>query len=101
VAEDRPDCPFAVDIQVMQRPFFVQAGIRWVRVLQDVVAENRFLLWGTNLGQLYLRFKSELQSHGGHARLGTSHEPTDRRRQINSNVWTFPFIGVGGVVNVI
>ena len=28
-------------------------------------------------------------------------EPTGRRCQINSTVWTFPFTGVGGVTNMI
>lgn len=41
MAENRPYRPFA-DIQEMQRTFFVQAGVRGIRVLQDFVAKNNF-----------------------------------------------------------
>ena len=51
MAENRPHRPFAADIQVMQRTFFVQAGVCGIRVLQNFVAENNFLVPSDNLGQ--------------------------------------------------
>jgi hypothetical protein len=52
VAENRPYRPFAANIHVMQRTFFVQAGVCGIRVLQNFVAENNFLGRSDNLGQL-------------------------------------------------
>ncbi len=51
MAEDRPDRPFAVNIQEMQRAFFVQAGVRRIWILQGFVSEMSFLR-DDNLGQL-------------------------------------------------
>jgi hypothetical protein len=51
VAENRPYRPFVANIQVMQRTFFVQAGVGRIRVLQNFVAENNLLVGNDKLGQ--------------------------------------------------
>jgi len=51
MAHNRPQRPFAVHIQVMQRPFFVQAGICGIGILQNFIGEKDFLGRDDNLGQ--------------------------------------------------
>jgi len=51
MAENRPYRPFAADFQVMQRTFFMQASVCGIRVLQNFVVEDNFLVPSDNLGQ--------------------------------------------------
>src|ERR1700733_2372266 len=56
MAKNRPDRPFAANIQVMQRSFFVQTSIGRIRVLQNFVAENHLFSGSDNHGHLHQRF---------------------------------------------
>jgi hypothetical protein len=111
MAENRPHRPFAAHVDVMQRPFLVQAGVCGIRVLQNCVAENNFFARRNSLHLLVrLEFSSwrnwrrnwwltDVEFTIVHSAL--TNAPIGRRCQINSKVWIFPFTGVGGVINTI